>query len=376
MRAGYSPVCFDLFADADLAAMATVKAIPLADWPFAILPYLKSFFGMPFLYTGGLENHPGFLDQVAKTQPFWGNTPDIYQPLRDPFYLNLTLQSHGIRFPELGQNREKIPDGDDWLLKPLASAGGMGIRQLSFDSANHSEKWKCPQGYYAQKRIPGEDISVSFLLNRLGPRVLMVSRGNPLREDLGVPGMGYAGNHFAGTDWQPLDEGILEKLGGLLWNQGLRGLVGVDGKIDDQGHFFLLEVNPRYTASMELGEMGLNIPFAKLHVDCFTSPVGDDKSANSATNKTKFPHPDNTPRTKSIFYARKNVHFSPDIKWPEKWISLEERHQVTLCDLPSPGTIVAKGAPILTIIEKGTPWANLRERFRPILEDLRNQLEH
>jgi predicted ATP-grasp superfamily ATP-dependent carboligase len=183
-------------------------------------------------------------------------------------------------------------------------------------------------------------------------------------------------NKLAGNMWHPIPPVLIQNLGTFLWSEGLRGLVGVDGRIDDRGQFFLLEINPRYTASMELGEMSRGISFAKLHADCFEKSPNWNVPTDPIPVSGNLPNPDNFPRTKAILYARSEIWFSTDIRWPEKFKFLEEKHHIGLFDLPIPGTFVAKGAPILTIIEKGTKWADLKDRFEPILEDLRNQLEH
>jgi len=381
VRGGYSPICFDLFADADLSAFARVKAIGLPEWPLAILPHLKTLQGIPFVFTGGLENHPAFLEKITKSHPFWGNIPTVYQSLRDPFFLSRKLNSLGIGFPDVISTDEKIPGDKEWLLKPFGSSGGLGILQHQKALGIPGENSKWPHGYYAQKFIPGEDISISFLLTQTGPMLLMISRGIPIRDQLGALGMSYVGNHLeenklAGNMWHHIPPVLIQNLGTFLWSEGLRGLVGVDGRIDDRGQFFLLEINPRYTASMELGEMSRGISFAKLHADCFEKPPNWNVPTDPIPVSGNLPNPDNCPRTKAILYARSEIWFSTDIRWPEKFKFLEEKHNIGLFDLPIPGTFVAKGAPILTIIEKGTQWADLKDRFEPILEDLRNQLEH
>ncbi len=381
VRAGYLPICFDLFADADLSAFAPVKAIDLPEWPLAILPHLKPFKGIPFVFTGGLENHPAFLDEITKSHPFFGNIPTVYQSLRDPFFLSRRLKSLGIGFPDVISAGEEIPGDKEWLLKPIGGSGGIGIRPYQKASGIPEENSKWPPGYYAQKFIPGEDISISFLLTQIGPLLLMISRGIPIRDQLDAPGMSYVGNHLeenklAGNLGKSISPVLMQTLGTFLWNEGLRGLVGVDGRIDDLGQFFVLEINPRYTASMELGEMSRGTSFAKLHAECFEKSPNSNDPTDPFPISGYVPTPDDYPRTKAILYARSEIWLPTDIPWPTKFKFLEEKHKIGLCDLPTPGTFVAKGAPILTIIEKGTQWADLKDRFGPILEDLRNQLEH
>jgi len=52
----------------------------------------------------------------------------------------------------------------------------------------------------------------------------------------------------------------------LTGHFGLKGLFGIDFVIDEGGRPFLVEINPRYSASMELIEHDLNVSFTSLHV--------------------------------------------------------------------------------------------------------------
>src|ERR1051325_6805760 len=70
-RAGLSPWCVDLFADADLSRRFPVRKVPLADYPHALLAALNDAPPGPVIYTGGLENHPSLLERIAR--PLWGN---------------------------------------------------------------------------------------------------------------------------------------------------------------------------------------------------------------------------------------------------------------------------------------------------------------
>jgi hypothetical protein len=88
LRAGYEPWAVDLFADRDLRRIAPTVRCPPARYP-AALPGLTD--GMPpgpVLYTGGLENHPGVVRELAARRELWGNPPDVLEHVRDPFRLS------------------------------------------------------------------------------------------------------------------------------------------------------------------------------------------------------------------------------------------------------------------------------------------------
>ena len=53
-RAGWTPWCADLFADADLRPIATVRKVPLNDYPRGLLSALEVAPPGSVLYCGGL----------------------------------------------------------------------------------------------------------------------------------------------------------------------------------------------------------------------------------------------------------------------------------------------------------------------------------
>jgi predicted ATP-grasp superfamily ATP-dependent carboligase len=116
----------------------------------------------------------------------------------------------------------------------------------------------------------------------------------------------------------------------------LIGLFGVDGVVS-KGQIWPIEVNPRYTASMELLERALGISLIGLHVDaCYGRPF---------------------PRTPARVMDRrvvgKSILFAPhDLQLNTQFgdLATSNRMQVNLADVPDPGGTVRRGQPILTVI--------------------------
>ena len=81
-RAGLTPHAADLFADRDATAYATVRKCDLADYPDGLERLADTFPPMPWLYTGGLENHPELVDRVAAKRPLWGNCSAVLRGVR------------------------------------------------------------------------------------------------------------------------------------------------------------------------------------------------------------------------------------------------------------------------------------------------------
>ena len=82
----------------------------------------------------------------------------------------------------------------------------------------------------------------------------------------------------------PLERQIV-RCGQMLGSEfGLRGLFGVDFLLDADSVAWLTEVNPRYTASVEVLEDGLGISLLGEHVQAsaaFETPIARDKSSTS-----------------------------------------------------------------------------------------------
>src|SRR5205807_3302051 len=72
LRAGLAPWCADLFADADLAARCPVTQVPSAGYPQQFRLLARADIFGPWMYTGGLENHPGLVHSIAMHRSFLG----------------------------------------------------------------------------------------------------------------------------------------------------------------------------------------------------------------------------------------------------------------------------------------------------------------
>ncbi len=75
LRAGFQPITADLFADADLRAIATATRI--SPYPEGLVDWLRAVEPPAWMYTGALENHPELVDQMAWIAPLWGNPGDV-----------------------------------------------------------------------------------------------------------------------------------------------------------------------------------------------------------------------------------------------------------------------------------------------------------
>src|SRR5207244_13398430 len=131
---------------------------------------------------------------------------------------------------------------DRWLAKPLSGSGGRGIRFAPARRAHTPT--------YFQEFIEGESRSAIFRDGEL----LGVTRQLVGEPWLHAPRFGYCGS--IGPIASSLSElDAWRKLGEFLMSwAGLRRIFGIDAIMRD-GVPWLIEVNPRYTASVELIEL-------------------------------------------------------------------------------------------------------------------------
>ncbi len=60
-------------------------------YPDALPALAEQFPPGPVLYTGGLENHPRVVAELAAKRELWGNPPRVLERVRDPYRLQAVL---------------------------------------------------------------------------------------------------------------------------------------------------------------------------------------------------------------------------------------------------------------------------------------------
>jgi predicted ATP-grasp superfamily ATP-dependent carboligase len=324
-RAGLRPWCADLFADEDLRCLGPTVRVATADYPQGLLAALTEAPPAPLLYTGGLENYP---DVLARSPfPLWGNSPPVLRRVRSPFLLARRLRARGLPCPAV-----RAAAGDDrrWLLKPRRSSGGLGIRLHDGASCN-------PRTHYLQEWLDGDPCAAVFLGWANGQADLL----GVTRQLIGTPWLHARGYLYAGSVGplllSPSERAAWLALGDVLVGDfGLRGLFGVDAILRD-GVPWPVEVNPRYTASVEILERGLGQSLLALHAAVFTGQSLLNLAATRAT----------VTWGKAILYARQDLIFPAMGPWHA---SLETPGELPLfADIPAAGAHVAAGRPVMTL---------------------------
>lgn len=353
LNAGYEVVTADLFADADLARAC--EAARVERYPDGLAEWLASCECDAWLYTGALENYPDLVDRMAAIRPLLGNCGKVLRNVRNPKWLQTTLIEYGIAFPETRPSPEGLPLDGSWLCKTYRGASGSGVWRLdgtgALDQARHRNAW-------FQRYVEGESLAAAFVVGR-GAQLLGV-----IQQTLNWQNeWQYAGS----VGPAELNEAIAAQLGALgvlLEDSGLRGLVGVDFlAAGDQA--VVVEINPRFTASIEIAELLSQCSAVAAHV--------------AACSRSAPPHepvlPHQMPRghshyAKSILYARRDAAITPQFHdWAIARASLHPL-QRTLADIPNAGETIPAGRPVLTALATGDSRADCQQRLASRLAEV------
>jgi predicted ATP-grasp superfamily ATP-dependent carboligase len=327
VRAGFTPWCLDQFADRDLARIASVQrlagAFPEAiEAAFQTLPLPAQ---TPWLYTGGLENHPRILRRLQQLRPqLWGNDAVRVRRVRDRHWLAERCREVGLEMPPEGS---WPPGPGRWLVKPVSSAGGRGIRPWS-----DTEPSKLPAGWYVQRWCEGVPVGVIFV-GRAEQTVFL----GATRQLVGLPYLGGGPYAYQGSVGPlRLPASVQQALTELARQLDLRGLFGIDGLLDGE-RFWVLEVNPRYTASVEVLE----------YAGSFVALAWHRSAWETATAPLRLPDL-NCIVAKAIVYAKRDLVFPAAGPWD---VALRQpvTSLPTFADIPAGGEPISAGAPICTL---------------------------
>ena len=134
---------------------------------------------------------------------------------------------------------------------------------------------------------------------------------------------------------------------------GLRGLFGIDFLLDDAGRAWLTEINPRYTASVEVFEMALGLPLLADHVRAVVNFADENRSrqlTDDSQGRLETARRSSGGRMcgKAIVYAPFTLRAPSlaDLSRRPEWSATRAR----LADRPCPGTLVPAGAPFCTVL--------------------------
>ena len=329
-KVGYRVSAADAFGDLDLRAVAEVVPVPRPLGHFRPGPAAAAaacVSASMAAYTSSFENDPAAVARLSHGRRLLGNPPAVLLRVRNPIELMRLLRGTGFATPDTRVSPAPgTPGRAAWLLKPRRSGGGHGIRL-----------WRAgqpvPRSSYLQERIVGIPGSIAFAADGRSAVTLGLSRQIVGDARLGIGGFRYCGSILA-TPAMPLfpnQEELLERaaaVAAMVTREfGLVGLNGIDF-IAHKGVPYPIEVNPRYSASMELVERARSISLFEVH-------------ARACDGLLPLPvTPGNRVHGKAIVFARHDVRLGNT----QGWVG-----QASLADVPQAGEKIRRGQPICTV---------------------------
>jgi hypothetical protein len=330
-RAGADVIALDAYGDLDLRHIARVVAIPRAgSGSFDQMHLARASRGIDagaVAYVSSFENAPDAVEMLARGRKLLGNSPAVLRRVRDPLALARALPKLGALTPAVRASPPLASDATSWLLKPRRSGGGHGI-------VRWARGMPVPRSSIVQERIRGSAGSIIFVAD--GARILPLALTRQLSGDsaFGASGFAYCGSILE-THHPELFANASELAAMIAREFSLRGLCGIDfiarGAIP-----YVIEVNPRPTASMELVERATGASIWLAHVAGCASALAT--SPHVTGRASSLAH------GKAVLYARRPVVLGDTTRW----LADDD-----VRDIPAPGERIARGSPICTIFASG-----------------------
>ena len=319
--AGATVVTVDYFGDLDQERLCETHPLRERGRGYsaaAILEVARELSYDAVVYCGGLENHPGVVAELARDRVLLGNAPDALRRVRDPRALFRYLAGRGIAVPDTRSATDPLPDPGHWLLKPARGGGGQGVRPWEGQPPTSSQ--------IVQELVDGVSASASFVAD--GRRSMVLGWTEQLRTPRGFR---YAGNVMPLEGGAAAREAVDAIADALTQEYGLRGLNGFDFILRGDRPV-VLEVNPRYCASMELVERATGASVWSLHLTACQGqlPARVDEAPGVWG--------------KAIVYASRTVAVPDTTTW------LLDRG---VRDVPHPGEVIHAGHPFCTVLASG-----------------------
>lgn len=380
-KAGYSFVSLDCFGDLDhsllgpvfsprrrqpdLPACDVVNMESLVEWGKVLA---KREHCDSIVYASGLENHPELLAKLVAESGcrLYGNDPSVLCEVRDPVALSNNLRQAGYRTPgTVRAGSEPSDSGTQWLIKPVKSGGGHGIVLKDQQNA-------VPEGSVLQEYISGQSCSFTFVSDGRNCAVLGITEQIVGARSCTGRMFGWGGNIFPlqSREQKAIRDAVADIASHLASSYGLKGLNGVDFILQGK-NCWVIEVNPRYSASMELLEQAYRLPMIKLHV-----------LACSGNWKEVKREVDRLPEVrcfwaKQVVYTRTRMLACPAAL---RGSSGDERtwargmYAQGLRDLPYPGDVISSRSPVATAVASGASREDCLRKMASLSALMRSQL--
>jgi len=358
-RAGLSAAALDYFADADTRRHAArCLAVEPAPGGFDEAAWLEAADRLAppgeesgLVYGGGIDTRPGLVAKLARGRTLLGNSPATLRRVNTPKTFFHLLDTLAIPYP---QTRFAPPgDLEGWLIKPGCGEGGKGVGFAA-------KKRPALGDRYYQRHLQGEAFSALFLADGRQARIIGFNTQWTAGHDPSQPFLFAGAVNRAEIDavQRTSVEAYARKLTAALGLVGLNSLDFMAG----QGVCQVLELNPRPSATMALYDEDVAEGLLAWHIAACRGRLPPNSP------------PSGPVRALRIVYAPRAVVVEEDTRWPPG-----------CADIPNPGTKIAGGQPLCSLMAQGrnpgeaeaalrTAEAECLRGLPPALEDGRTEL--
>jgi len=325
-REGFDVLVIDCFADVDTLRYAKktvrIDSLSIENLTAALLEF-ENYAISGVIYGSGFETRVESLYFLQSRFEMMGNSAAIFERVQHKRTFFDALDLLNIPYPETRFESPLPSNSHTWLSKPLNGQGGVGINSQKTD-------------IYWQRFCEGKSGSVLFSTNNGKATIIgfntQWTRGNFL---------------FAGIS-NHSDLNNCQKTCFQLWLQklaqhfDLRGLNSLDF-IQMDTEIFVLEINPRPSASMQLYDLPV-----------FTTHLIPNLEFNPATHFSAY----------EIIFASHSLIIPKNVNW------LQNCH-----DLPHSGVIIPKNQPICSMITRATQPQFVLEKLKINIQKLEGNLK-
>ncbi len=378
-KAGYKVYAVDYFGDQDLKRvchenLSIVKQTPGISCgqlstnfnPHALLQLTKGLLKKNVidatLLSTGLDDSSDVLRELNDVIPILGNHPQVIKRIRDKTKFFQELKRLGVHHPETAMTenfeeaRKKAKDiGYPVLVKPSKGFGGVGIRK--------AQDPKELKQAFQDASLVDEEVLIQEYISGISASVSLISSANEtialtLNEQLlGVDKVGqeepfgYCGNVVPLVTTRSIMDSCKNIGERITSHFDLIGSNGIDFVISEEGILYVVEVNPRFQATLECVERILGINMVEAHVKaCLQEKLS-------------------TITQKNAVFCTRLILFAPQRSVVPDLSAFEE-----VRDIPIPEVIIEKGEPVCSIVVEGANREFSLRKTMTIVEQIRKSL--
>ncbi len=342
---GLNVIAIDCFADVDTQTLAIqtyqVKSLAINDITTVIESLDEHI--IECFYGAGFEAFPESLYFLETRFQLLGNSATVFNQLQNKLDFFQRLQQLNITHPRVlfaseNNNTSKIQKKAPYLIKPFNSLGGIDIQFIKHNIVYYPLK----NTHYYQQYLSGQSLSVLFVANGKHATIIGFNQQWTLPQSFVFAGIINHVN-LSVTHQHKVSEWANK----LTLSYNLLGLCSLDF-IYYKNKCYLLEINPRPPASMQLYQKNL----LTIHYQTCQGYAcqGQLEPFIYSTNKRYTAY--------QIIYAINKITIPLNMKWP-----------TYCCNLPQSNVIINQKQPICSIITNGIDSQSL-------LEDLTDKQNH